>query len=71
MKTFTDVNSHTSAIAVLLHVPHATLMVTFMNLIPNHLQLFKTPLWQRRSTELQNITTGINNSLKGILHTKM
>lgn len=54
MKTHTDVNSHTSAIAMLLHVPHAALLVAFINLIPYHLQLFETPLRQRCSTDLQD-----------------
>ncbi len=68
MKTYTDVYSHTSAIAMLLHVPHAALLVAFMNLIPNHLQLFETPLRQRCSTHLQN---RYNNTVREILHPKM
>ncbi len=67
-KTYTDVNSHTSAIAMLLHVPHAALLVAFMNLIPNHLQLFETPLRQRCSTHLQN---RYNNTVREILHPNM
>lgn len=46
----------TFSIAMLFHIPYATLLVAFINLISNHLQLFETPLWQRSATELQNIT---------------